>query len=495
MLTETQVREEQLCIEQLQQRWMVGSNSPLNREDLPTDWQPLCHGIAPERLSIMALALASQHQEILYQHHDSTPLPSRPPLPALSLPVLPERLRPWFRQALESIHKRTQIGHSALMHLLSQRGFVAHPADWLLSESDDDLPDVYLPWQQWVSQTGTTTAEPEALTAENWDDWFPAPRLQQLKRLRRTDPDAARTLLETCISRESADKRLKLVEVLAVRLTEADGSFLQTLLQDRSGKVSALATQLLIRLGHYPADDQNQRQLTEELATNLELKKAGLIKKRLLVSSKPLNNKTRQAIRTQQLETVILAELATTLGITTKQLLDSWQFSQHRSSDNQAFVTNAVNTLADELLQPLLDNLMNYLVSEPEELWLLRLLSPRLSVQQRHNILQTLISQKGPGIEFHSCLAFLSEPLTTLTWQSLTNTTAWKTLQESIKTQLTDSRYLDDPLIDRELVALGLLLPAELAAQVLQYLWQIGVQQADPVTDLLKLNAELRTSL
>ncbi|AJQ97251.1 DUF5691 domain-containing protein [Gynuella sunshinyii] len=495
MLTETQLREEQLRIEQLQQRWMVGSNSPVSLEDLPSDWQPLCQGMAAERLSIIALALASQHQEILYQDHHSTPLRSRSPLPVLSLPVLPERLRPWFRQALESIHKRTQIGHSALMHLLSQRGYVAHPADWLLSESDGDLPDVYLPWQQWVSQTDAAIAEPNTLTIENWDDWFPAPRLQQLKQLRRTDPDAARTLLESCINREPADKRLKLTEVLAIRLTAADSTFLQSLLQDRSGKVSALATQLLVRLGHYPADDQNRSQLTEELASTLELKKAGLIRKRLHLSSKPLNNKTRQAIRTQQLETVILVELAATLDISITQLLDSWQFSQHRSSDNQAFVTNAVNTLADDLLPPLLDNLMSYLAGEPEELWLLRLLVPRLSAPQRHDILQTLIKQKGTGLEFHSCLAFLSEPLTTLNWQTLTSTNAWKTLQESIKTQLTDSRYLDDPLIDRELVALGLMLPAELAAQVLQHLWQTGVQQADPVTDLLKLNAELRTSL
>ena len=494
MLTEIQLNEEQQRIEQLQQRWMVGSNTPLTLNDLPASWQPLCGNIPPERLPVIALTLASQHQQILLQHSDQVSLKPCPPLPMLPLPVLPEPLRAVFRQALETIHKRTQLGHSVLLHLLCQRGFVAHPADWLLSETDNELPEIYLPWQQWIDQGTVNEAQTEVvLNEDNWDEWYPAQRLQLLKQLRKKDAHGARTLLQCCVMREPADKRLKLLEILTINLQDDDVPFLQTLTQDRSGKVALLATQLLARLGHHSVENQNDQTITQELVETFELKKVGLIKKRLQLSAKAISNKTRQAIRTEQLEKVVLTDFATALGITLEQLLNSWQFDKHRASDNQALVTNAVNTLPDQLLDLLLENLLSYISAQQEELWLLKLLIPRLSQQQRAGIIQALMKLRNVQLEFHSCLAFLTEPLTALSWSMLTTTTAWKKLQQAITEQLAENRYISTPYIDRELVALGLMLSAELAAQALQHFCQAGVMKADPVLDTLKLNAELRT--
>jgi hypothetical protein len=99
--------------------------------------------------------------------------------------------------------------------------------------SDEDAPDVYALWRDWAAFTaaGETTRRQtgDQLTADNWDDFWPAARKAALIGLRRRDPSAARALLEAKLGSENAEARLRLVSLLSERLSGDDVAFLESL--------------------------------------------------------------------------------------------------------------------------------------------------------------------------------------------------------------------------------------------------------------------------
>lgn len=495
MLTENTINEEQELIEQLQRRWMIGSDEPLSLDALPQSWRPIIETQAVERHSIMTLALASQHQCVLFQPEPPGDLIHHTPLPDLQQPLIPQRLRPLFRRIIKNVNKQAALKPGILLELLLRRGYIAHPADWLPSAADEELPDIYLPWCQWAAtEIGTHNShDSESLNADNWDDWYPAQRISQLKALRFKDSAMARILVETCAHKEPADKRLRVIQTLAINLCEDDVTYLQELLKDRSQKIVTLAAQYLARLGKgiRTKTDSKESNNAKELAQGYELKKTGIIKKRVQVSPLKLKSKKQQAIRSEQLENTLLSDFADTLGINVTQLAASWQFSENRPHDNQAFVANSVNTLAEDGIERLIENILNYIATDDAELHLLHMLTPRLSESRRSSLMGEIVKKHSINFSFRDYLSFSHTPLIELHWNTLKSTRPWKSLEKEIKKDLEENGYIDSHAIARELSALGMFLPQEAAAQTLNAIFDLGVLRADPITDHLKFNADL----
>ncbi|WP_444931636.1 DUF5691 domain-containing protein [Microbulbifer sp. SSSA002] len=493
MLTPEQIQEEQLLLERLQQRWMVGSDLPIELDALPASWHPLFEDLAEEHFALAAIALLSQHQSALYQPQTAEELRDFPLLPELNKPVLPYPMRAHFRRVSGSLqsHSTEQIG--LLLQLMLQRGYIAHPADWLPSSSDEGLPGVYLPWSQWVANEQSAIDEKEALTEENWDDWYPASRLVKLREMRFSNPAAALALIQTCAAGEPAEKRLRIVQVLTIRLSEADTEYLQSLLKDRSQKVVRLASQYLSRLGQAPELEGNAQTVSsaQELAEFYELKNKGLVNKQPQLLPRKLKSKKQQAIRSELLQKIPLHSFAEVLDITVADLAGAWQFDTNRDYDNHSFVTSAVDSLPDEAIALLVGNIEGYLDTGEAGMPLLHSLLPRLEQSRRAELVFGLLQHKKAKVDFQDLLQFLPEPLTELSWDGLKKTSPWKALLKLVAEELNENGYLQSIYIQRELTALGLMLPRETTQPLLETLFKQGVLQADPATDCLRFNRGL----
>jgi hypothetical protein len=156
-------------------------------------------------------------------------------IPVLALPTVPETQRPVARRILAAAKETRR--KAELLAFLAARGRTVHPADWMPTADDEDVPDVYAAWRDWAEIAASNNATrgqtkdrlKDRLSAENWDDFWPAARRVALSELRRCDPAAARLLLEPKFAGENAEARLRLLSLLAVGLSEADLPFLETI--------------------------------------------------------------------------------------------------------------------------------------------------------------------------------------------------------------------------------------------------------------------------
>lgn len=96
-------------------------------------------------------------------------------------------------------------------------------------------------------EPGVADATPPS-EPRGWQTGSTAERLDLLARLRRTDPTAGRDLLAGTFGAESADDRIRLLEVLEIGLSQADNAFLDRALDDRRREVREVAASLLRRL-------------------------------------------------------------------------------------------------------------------------------------------------------------------------------------------------------------------------------------------------------
>jgi hypothetical protein len=488
---------EQELIERLERGWIVGGAPTPSLQQLPALWQPLMQQIPSERHTLVALALSSQYQTLMVTSQSNQALQSLPDLPQLSMPPLADPIRPLFRRLLETVNKQGGAGPAPLMQLLLQRGLTAHPADWLPSAQDEGLPKIYWPWSRWVAnqQSACDVEGEETLNEENWTSFYPAERLMQLRGMRLTDADGARKLIQACADKEPADKRLRIIELLASNLTEADVEYLQSLLNNRSKKIARLASQLLARLGKAVGlEGDEEASLAQELAEGFEVKK-GLLRRKVQITPRSLKSKKQKAIRSELLQKVQFQELAKALQIDETSLAAGWQFSANRDADNHAFLLNALNTLPENLLQILLENALSQIDSSDEMLSLISLFIPRLDNVGNSQLMYRLLSRKGISFSFNDCMAYSDQPLTELDWQSLTKTPAWGRLLTLVKDDRKQEQgYVNHYELQTELIALGLMLPQDLAQQALKILTEkSGLMQADPALDALKLNAQLNS--
>jgi hypothetical protein len=98
----------------------------------------------------------------------------------------------------------------------------------------------------WTWATGNTSSLDNAL--ETWEIGAKAARVLALQTIRQANPEQARTLLETVWKSEPADERKSFLNELEHELSNADETFLETCLDDRSKDVRSIAADLLAKL-------------------------------------------------------------------------------------------------------------------------------------------------------------------------------------------------------------------------------------------------------
>jgi hypothetical protein len=249
----------------------------------------------------------------------------RPDLPRLALPTIRETLRPLVRRCLGAA--REPAARADLLWLLARRGWSIHPGDWLPDAGDAEAPDLYAPWRDWAAD-GAAVA-PADLTSENWDQWGPAARRVAFAKLRRHDPDAARVLLEAKLTGLVADERVRLVEALATRLSDADAPLLASLGADRARRIQTLAARLLARLGRHGDASEDAAELADFFAVGTR----GLLRRRRALEMRVLRTDAQLARLGALMERVDLGRFAAALNVTPAELVALWPWSEARRLD------------------------------------------------------------------------------------------------------------------------------------------------------------------
>ena len=116
-------------------------------------------------------------------------------------------------------------------------------------------------------------------SSSDWDTGSAGERLAYLLQLRRTDPAAARTLLETAWPGESSEDRARFLGALEIGLEEADDPLLEQALDDRRREVREAALELLHRL---PGSGLGRR-MTERARRAVRLERRLIGRDRLIV--------------------------------------------------------------------------------------------------------------------------------------------------------------------------------------------------------------------
>ncbi|MEM9779151.1 MAG: DUF5691 domain-containing protein, partial [Pseudomonadota bacterium] len=321
-------------------RWMTGGAA---LDQAPDTWR-----IAAERdeaPDLVLLALAGQASHVIFRPSPGAEFAPAKALPRLSLPPLPDRVRPAFRRILTALKPDPTV-MAMILGLMAARGLSAHPADWM-PEDVDGLPAAYAPWAQWHSDRDVVD-----LTGETWDHLDGAERRREFRALRARDPEAARDLLEAKVAEVPAEQRLKLVAELERGLSEADIPFLQSLGHDRSQKVQRLATGLLARLGML-ADDAV---LAEELAAFLARPKG--IFSRGAIGPAPIKTAAQKARRRELFETVSLGGLAAALDLQSEDIPARWTSKESDLQATAGLASLIARTARDELVGPSFDRLL-----------------------------------------------------------------------------------------------------------------------------------------
>jgi len=319
---------ERLSLPAIRDRWITGGTAVTLA---PPEWQQMIEGASVVERERLLLAIAGQAFDVALQPAAPSMLTMRPALPVLALPGVPERLRPLFRSALKVAQGARSRRRVVLV--AEARGFVANPMDWMPAASDVDAPRAYAPWVDWRTKASATPQAVTTLNAENWDELLPAERRNALTDLRRTDPEAARMLLEARAAGESAEARLLLLGVLQSNLSADDAPYLQTLSADRSSKVRQLAARLLARIGHDPATDEGRAEV-KELADFIDATTTGILRRQTTYVAKPLRNQAQIRRRDELFSIVQLRDLAGALGATGRELAAAWELGGDDDADS-----------------------------------------------------------------------------------------------------------------------------------------------------------------
>ena len=163
--------------------------------------------------------------------------------------------------------------------------------------------------------------DPESLDESNWAHATLSRRAAYLEQRRQDGADAARTLLESTWSQESANARFRLLQALQTGLSTTDQPFLNTLEKDRAPRVRALAAKFLARLGV-----GGESPALQACLERIKQSKSGLIRKRTALQLElPANVKDQAASRwvLQTFTDVSLRELASSFHLEEEELIES----------------------------------------------------------------------------------------------------------------------------------------------------------------------------
>jgi hypothetical protein len=431
-------------------------------------------GAEPAEAELRLLALSGQFLGVAVTAEPPPELRVLPDIPALALPTVPEALRPLVQRILAAF-KETQR-KIELLDFLAARGWTTHPAEWMPTADDEDAPDVYAPWRDWAGIAASNSVvrrqAGDRLTADNWEDFWPAARKVALTELRRHDPEAARTVLEAKLASENADVRLPLLSLLATGLSEADVPFLEGIAaNDRAPKVKALAASLLARLGRGASVGED----IAEFAGFFSVKMKGLLRRSRVIQFENVKTSAQMHRRAALLESADIASLARALTLTPQELVDAWSWDVDRQAD-ASLAGLVARTGTDSLVAQTAEAM-----SQGDASVFLATLTPRLAPGQRPELAEMLLRTRRFSFDMPKIIAGgtarLENPLTAPAGAALL--TALQRNDAKPSDQLT------------ELFALGLIASRGAARQALERLNGAGLLQGDPRLDMLRLNAAL----
>lgn len=460
----------------LRRSWMTGSAPP---EALPQDWKALAE--TDQSPALVYLALAGQAIECCFEIMPPQDMKETVPLPVLDQPTLPDSERIIFRRALEDLSS-VPYGPAALIRLMANRGWVAHPSDWMPARSADQ-PQVYAPWLDWLSSNASTTEDD--LTLANWANWAPAERRHQMIRIRDLDPSKARDMLAARLQTEKAEDRLRLLELMANRLGPDDIPFLRTLSEDRSARVKNLSAIFLARLGEGSGDAGNARELADFLA----LKSKGLLSKRKELTSPALKTNAQRVRRGELFEMVTLSDLARAFDMTAKDTVEAFRCGPDPMG-TLGFVLLVANTGSDECVGLLNEKLLTDPDSPAAGLHALLL---RISETSRRPFLTAMMSRRDASLEYIVASAGMYLGTFTLNEQGASGVT--RKLEAWARSDDEKNRNQKPELsVSRALAYLGLLADAKAADGIVEKLVGIGMLNTDPLLNTLRFNASLKKS-
>jgi len=450
-------------------RWTMGSAAA----SVAQVWKAEI-GDDPIEAELRLLALSGQFLGMAVIAEPPADLRALPDLPALALPTLPDAARSLARRVLAAGDARHQ---RALAQFAAGRGWTLHPADWMPSASDEDAPDVYAPWRDWIEAAAAGSGPrgaSDGLTAANWADFWPAARNAALAELRRRDPGAARVLLETRLPGEGADTRLRLLGHLTQGLSEADAPFLETLAAgDRAPKVKALAASLLARLGRGSAVGEE----ATELAGFFTLGTKGLLRRSRTVAANVLKTHAQRIRRQTLFAGADYTGFAAALGMSGEELAAIWVWGDDVQADIE-LAGMAGRSASDAIVADLYTALAEHSLLN---LGSLLALASRIGPAQRAAIAQRVLRDRG---SYHDALAMAGGGGQV---EGVTDVPAEAALLHALGSA--DARPGDHAA---ELQALGMLASRAGAQKALERLVRAaGLLQADPRLDMLRLNAAL----
>jgi hypothetical protein len=451
-------------------RWTMGSAAA----PAASQWKAELAG-EPREAELRLLALSGQFLSVAVTAEPPAGLRTLPDIPALALPTVPDATRSLVRRVLATKDTRLKTD---VLQFLNARGWTVHPGDWMPAANDENAPDVYAPWCDWAeiaASTGTMRQQAgDRITAENWDDFWPAARKVAVAELRRRDPAAARAVLEAKLVNESADVRLRLLEHLATGLSDADISFLENIAAtDRAPKVKAQAASLLARLGRGVAAGEDLAELKGFFA----IKTKGLLRRSRMIEFENAKTPAQRLRRTALFDGVDIASFASALALAPSELMAAWSFDLDHTAD-AALVALVARTGTDMLVAQTAEAVSQCDVGAFPGLIAL---APRLAPGQRSELAERVLRARGLSFEkaerIAGGMAQLQDPLTA---------PAGVALLAALRRE--DAKPSDQAA---ELFALGLLASRAGARQALERLNNAGLLQGDPRLDMLRLNAAL----
>lgn len=442
--------------------------------------------------TLSQLTLITQFEQMMYAHAPSTRLTRLTTLPPLNTPVLPVHLHRLVGQILDD-HKDEVMWTVRVLMFIFERGYTVPPTVWLpprniQTDFDDpdelsfegEFPSEYLAWCTWVNE-GKTQTQSGVLTDDNWEEWHPTQRLSLLKKQRKSDPKAARELIVKLAPKEIAEKRLKLVETLAVNLSDEDKPFLRSLKKDRSQKVKDIAKDYLARLGEYDDDDAI---MADELFGELTMGVGGII-------FTPTKNNKQQENRQDLLQKVNLFALAKKFNLSLTEFLLAWDFdgNERRAGYhdyNYLLFSRVIKMMDDEALRRIAKPLLK--IIEKQNAHYYTLIRPRLPLSIRQDFAYKKFLKKE---DFSDLLCIMPRTLD-LGFGALQVSGSYRQLIENIHHwQKKHSDYLDDHYLIGQIHALGLLISQDAAKECLAHLEQLGIMKTDAALSVLTLNALL----
>lgn len=468
------MRELDASLAQVRNAWIAGRSA---LESAPSAWR---EAVGEDELAL--IAIAGHAGDVLTQRGPGAALIDRPLLPQVNAPFVPEALRARFRRLLVRPKNQASL-EQQLIAFTTARGYAAHPGDWLPDAKDEWAPDLYAPWLDWIRADARTVAPSEDdITAENYDQFSWTERRAALWALRATDPNMARKIIEARAAAEPAERRLRLIELLDNRLSEADREFLASLEKDRSDRVRARARTFLARLGHAGGTTA----LASELAGMVTLEKAGLINRRTRLRFAALKTPAQHQRRHELTQIVGLAELAAALGVTEMQLVElpEWQLDEAH-----AFVTMTAETGSDDVVRALLENLIRI---REAPLGVLLPLTTRLTMEERTALAPSLIQLDGHA--FEATLALVGDQLGGVPLSALTAAPSFGALRPNIEAAAGadhNQRRNAMGILEQVLPRIGLLLDNASATTLIAQITGWGLSPAEPLIDMLHFNAAL----